>query len=93
VPAGVGIETHDPGVKRFDAPDGSAAYSSQEWVFRNAFCSRARGCTSCQRERSTADDLDSRNVNGNPHATAHFRQLYILDADRHVGEINAEKLN
>jgi hypothetical protein len=34
-------------------PRCQAAYSSQECVFRNAFCSRARGCTSCQRERST----------------------------------------
>jgi hypothetical protein len=34
-------------------PRCQAAYSSQECVLRNAFCSRARGCTSCQRERST----------------------------------------
>jgi hypothetical protein len=28
-----------------------------------------------------------------PHATAGFPQLYILDPDRHVIEVNAERLD
>jgi hypothetical protein len=36
-----------------NTPRCHTAYSSHEWVFRNVFCSRARGCRSCHRERST----------------------------------------
>ena len=32
-------------------------------------------------------------LKASPHATAGFPQLYILDPDRHVIEINAEKLD
>jgi catechol 2,3-dioxygenase-like lactoylglutathione lyase family enzyme len=39
------------------------------------------------------DDLDLLKLKASPHATAGFPQLYILDPDRNVIEINAEKLD
>lgn len=39
------------------------------------------------------DDLDPLKMKASPRATAGFPQLYILDPDRHVIEINAEKLD
>lgn len=39
------------------------------------------------------DDLDLKKMKLQPHATAGFPQIYILDPDRHVIEINAEALD
>lgn len=39
------------------------------------------------------DDLDLKKMKLQPHATAGFPQIYILDPDRHVIEINAERLD
>ena len=39
------------------------------------------------------DDLDLKKMKLQPHATAGFPQIYILDPDRHVIEINAEMLD
>jgi catechol 2,3-dioxygenase-like lactoylglutathione lyase family enzyme len=39
------------------------------------------------------DDMDLRKIKLQPHATAGFPQIYILDPDRHVIEINAERLD
>ena len=39
------------------------------------------------------DDLDLKRMKLQPHATAGFPQVYILDPDRHVIEINAEVLD
>jgi len=43
--------------------------------------------------REDADPLDLRRMVLQPHATAGFPQIYILDPDRHIIEINAEKLD
>jgi glyoxylase I family protein len=43
--------------------------------------------------REEGDDLDLMKMIVQPHATAGFPQIYILDPDRHVIEINAEKLD
>jgi glyoxylase I family protein len=40
-----------------------------------------------------ADDLSPMKLRANPRPTAGFPQLYVLDPDRHVVEINAEKLD
>ncbi len=48
---------------------------------------RAKGYT----DEPGADEL--RFMQLQPHATAGFPQIYILDPDRHVIEINAEKLD
>jgi catechol 2,3-dioxygenase-like lactoylglutathione lyase family enzyme len=40
-----------------------------------------------------ADPLDLMRIRVQPQATAGFPQIYILDPDRHVIEINAEKLD
>lgn len=40
-----------------------------------------------------ADDHDAMVLKASPKATAGFPQLYILDPDRHVIEINAEQLD
>ena len=39
------------------------------------------------------DDLDLKKMKLQPNATAGFPQIYILDPDRHVIEINAESLD
>jgi glyoxylase I family protein len=39
------------------------------------------------------DDLDLMKLKASPHATAGFPQLYVLDPDRNVIEINAETLD
>ena len=39
------------------------------------------------------DDLDLRKMKLQPHATAGFPQIYILDPDRDIIEINAEQLD
>ena len=39
------------------------------------------------------DDLDLKKMKLQPHATAGFPQIYILDPDHHVIEINAEQLD
>jgi glyoxylase I family protein len=39
------------------------------------------------------DDLDLLKLKASPHATAGFPQLYIVDPDRNVIEINAERLD
>jgi catechol 2,3-dioxygenase-like lactoylglutathione lyase family enzyme len=43
------------------------------------------------REDAAADDPSKMIVQ--PHATAGFPQIYILDPDRHIIELNAEKLD
>lgn len=43
--------------------------------------------------REDGDDLDLKKMKLQPHATAGFPQIYILDPDRHVIEINAEVLD
>jgi catechol 2,3-dioxygenase-like lactoylglutathione lyase family enzyme len=43
--------------------------------------------------RADADDLDPHKLKASPHATAGFPQIYVLDPDRNVVEINAEKLD
>lgn len=43
--------------------------------------------------REDAGDSDLLTMKTSPHATAGFPQIYILDPDRHVIEINAEKLD
>ena len=43
--------------------------------------------------REDTDPLDLMCIRVQPHATAGFPQIYILDPDRHVIEINAEKLD
>lgn len=43
--------------------------------------------------REDADDLDLKKMKLQPHATAGFPQIYILDPDRHVIEINADRLD
>jgi catechol 2,3-dioxygenase-like lactoylglutathione lyase family enzyme len=43
--------------------------------------------------REEGDDLDLLKMKVQPHATAGFPQIYILDPDRHVIEINAERLD
>lgn len=42
--------------------------------------------------REDAGDLDPLKMRVQPHATAGFPQIYILDPDRNVIEINAEEL-
>jgi glyoxylase I family protein len=42
--------------------------------------------------REDADPLDLMKMRLQPHATAGFPQIYILDPDRHIIEINAERL-
>jgi len=42
--------------------------------------------------REDAGELDPLRMVTQPHATAGFPQIYILDPDRHVIEINAERL-
>jgi catechol 2,3-dioxygenase-like lactoylglutathione lyase family enzyme len=39
------------------------------------------------------DDLDLKKMKLQPHATAGFPQIYVLDPDRHVIEINAAQLD
>lgn len=41
--------------------------------------------------REDADALDLKRMRLQPHGTAGFPQIYILDPDRHVIEINAER--
>jgi glyoxylase I family protein len=43
--------------------------------------------------REDAEESDLLKMRLQPHATAGFPQIYILDPDRHVIEINAEKLD
>ena len=43
--------------------------------------------------REDADGGDPRRMEVRPHATAGFPQIYILDPDRHVIEINAARLD
>jgi glyoxylase I family protein len=43
--------------------------------------------------REDMDDLDLHKMKLQPHATAGFPQIYIMDPDRHVIEINAEQLD
>jgi glyoxylase I family protein len=43
--------------------------------------------------REDAPELDLLQLRLQPHATAGFPQIYILDPDRHVIELNAEKLD
>jgi glyoxylase I family protein len=43
--------------------------------------------------REDAADQDPMKMRANPQAIAGFPQIYILDPDRHVIEINAEKLD
>jgi glyoxylase I family protein len=43
--------------------------------------------------REDAGELDIMTLKLQPHATAGFPQIYILDPDRHVIEINAESLD
>src|SRR5512133_181006 len=43
--------------------------------------------------RTDADPMDLLSLRLQPHATAGFPQIYILDPDRHVIEINAEALD
>jgi glyoxylase I family protein len=43
--------------------------------------------------REDVDDLDLKKMKLQPHATAGFPQIYILDPDRHVIEINADQLD
>ena len=43
--------------------------------------------------RTDADDADPMKLKASPSPTAGFPQLYILDPDNHVIEINAEKLD
>ena len=43
--------------------------------------------------REDADDSDPRKMIVNPKATAGFPQIYILDPDRHVIELHAERLD
>jgi glyoxylase I family protein len=43
--------------------------------------------------REDADPSDLRKMLVNPQATAGFPQIYILDPDRHVIEINVERLD
>jgi len=43
--------------------------------------------------RADADDLDPKKMKFSPRPTAGFPQIYILDPDRNVIEINAEKLD
>jgi glyoxylase I family protein len=43
--------------------------------------------------REDADDSDPLKMKVSPYATAGFPQIYILDPDRHVIEINAERLD
>jgi len=43
--------------------------------------------------RTDTDDLNPKTMIARPHATAGFPQIYILDPDRHVIEINAEQLD
>ncbi|MCC7498932.1 MAG: VOC family protein [Bryobacterales bacterium] len=43
--------------------------------------------------REAGDELDLKSMRLQPHATAGFPQIYILDPDRHVIEINAAALS
>jgi glyoxylase I family protein len=43
--------------------------------------------------REDADESDPKKMRVSPRATAGFPQIYILDPDRHVIEINAERLD
>jgi glyoxylase I family protein len=43
--------------------------------------------------REEAGELDPMKMVANPRGTAGFPQLYILDPDRHVIEINADRLD
>jgi catechol 2,3-dioxygenase-like lactoylglutathione lyase family enzyme len=46
------------------------------------------------RSKGYAEDADGlKRIKVSPHATAGFPQLYILDPDRHVIEVNAERLD
>ena len=43
--------------------------------------------------REDLDDADPRKLKASPHATAGFPQIYVLDPDRNVVEINAAELD
>ena len=43
--------------------------------------------------RDDGDALDLKTMKLQPHATAGFPQIYVLDPDRHIIEINAESLD
>jgi glyoxylase I family protein len=74
------------GVKGIDTRDGHIAVRAAS--YRGALESlRSKGY------REDAADGDLMKMHTNPRATAGFPQIYILDPDRHVIEINAKNLD
>jgi glyoxylase I family protein len=62
-------------------------------AFRVASYRAAREFLHSKGFREDADELDQMRLQANPNAVAGFPQMYILDPDRHVIEINAAKLD
>jgi catechol 2,3-dioxygenase-like lactoylglutathione lyase family enzyme len=74
------------GVKGIDTRDG-------HFAVRVASYRRALEFLASKGYREDAADQDFMKMRTNPRATAGFPQIYILDPDRHVIEINAENLD
>jgi glyoxylase I family protein len=74
------------GVKGIDTRDGHFAVRVAS--YRNAL-----EFLTSKGYREDAADRDLMKMRSNPRATAGFPQIYILDPDRHVIEINAENLD
>ncbi len=74
------------GAKGIDTRDGHFAVRVASYRSTLAFLS-SKG----YREDAADDDLMK--MHTNPRATAGYPQIYILDPDRHIIEINAEKLD
>jgi len=73
------------GAKGIDTRDGHFAVRVASYRSALAFLS-SKGY------REDADDDDLMKMHTNPQAIAGYPQIYILDPDRHVIEINAEQL-
>jgi len=74
------------GLKGVDTRDG-------HFAVRVASYRRALEFLGSKGYREDAADQDPMKMRTNPRAIAGFPQIYILDPDRHVIEINAEKLD
>jgi glyoxylase I family protein len=74
------------GVKGIDTRDG-------HFAVRVASYRSALEFLSSKGYREDAADDDPVKMHTNPQAIAGFPQIYVLDPDRHVIEINAEKLD
>lgn len=65
----------------------------QHFAVRTASFSAALEYLTARGYSQTADELDPQKMRVQPNATAGFPQIYILDPDRNIIEINAEQLD